>query len=204
MQKTTYYLLKVILPDLLFTILLILLFDILNFNVEIIESKYVILFALSFTVLNYISKRMFDLIQIHYMKKISLTEMLKNNKMMIVFPIISILLNIFSIIYFVFCSMIYSEHIMFSDIYITLIIAISVVILKIILNKVMNFDRIIINSGLQKDIDEKYNTMLEEILNEEEINKIEDPKEKDEEIKRRLEEVFKQILEEKKDDDKKE
>ena len=68
----------------------------------------------------------------------------------------------------------------------------------------MNFDRIIINSGLQKDIDEKYNTMLEEILNEEEINKIEDPKEKDEEIKRRLEEVFKKILEEKKDDDKKE
>jgi hypothetical protein len=49
MNKKTYYLFKEIIPNFLLSILFILLFDVLNYDVEITKSIYVIYFAGLFT-----------------------------------------------------------------------------------------------------------------------------------------------------------
>ena len=51
MKKANYLLLKYLIPDFLLTVLFILLFSVLNFNIEIIKSSYVLLFSLIHTIL---------------------------------------------------------------------------------------------------------------------------------------------------------
>ena len=205
MRKETYYLFKVVLPDLLLSIMFILLFNIIGFKVNIIDSKYVIFFALVFTFIDYTVRRLFDLYQISILKKIPLQDVLNSKKLVYLLPILLVLSNLLSIGAIYISKLLFSEYIIFEAFYSWLILALLIIIFKIVLNKLFNFDKIMLNTNIQKNIDDKYSDLINNVLNEEEINKIEDPKEKEKEISKRLEEIFNQMLQEKKEkEDKKE
>ena len=197
MRKRTYYLFKVILPDLLLTIMFILLLNVLGLSVNIIDSKYVIFFALVFTSIDYIIKRLFDLYQISVLKKITLQDMLSSKKIMYMVSFLVVLTNLFTIGAIYITKLLFNKFIVFEVFYAWLSLALLIIVFKIVLNKLFNFDKILLNTNIQKDIDDKYSNLIDNILNEEEISKIEDPKEKEKEVAKRLEEIFSQMIKDK-------
>ena len=200
MRKETYYFFKVVLPDFLLTIMFILLLNILGLGVNIINSIYVVFFALVFTLIDYLIKRLFDLYQISILKKIPLQDVLSSKKTMYLLSIFIVLSNAMTIGAIYIAKLLFNEFIVFEVFYAWLSLALLIIVFKMVLNKLFNFDKILLNTNIQKDIDDKYSDMLNSILNEDEIKKIEDPKEREEEISKRLEEIFTQMMKDKNKD----
>lgn len=200
MRKETYYFFKVVLPDFLLTIMFILLLNVLGLGVNIINSIYVIFFALVFTLIDYLIKRLFDLYQISVLKKIPLQDVLNSKKTMYLLSVLIVLSNAMTIGAIYITKLFFNEFIVFEVFYAWLSLALLIIVFKMVLNKLFNFDKILLNTNIQKDIDDKYSDMLNSILNEDEIKKIEDPKEREEEISKRLEEIFTQMIRDKNKD----
>ena len=199
MRKQMYYFLKVILSDFLFSMLLILLFSLLNFKVEIFNRAYVILFGFIFCILDYIFIRILDFIQAKIVRKMTYKQILVDKpdafiKILLTFKLISLGLMIVSL----FISKWFVLG--FIDIkngYIIVIISIIIGILRIVLNKLLKFDTILINANQQK-VQEKLDKMLEEI-NKKSLDESNGQKLNEEEFREELQKIIKELEEQDKE-----
>jgi len=192
MKKRTYYIFKEILPNFLLSILFILLFDVLNFKVEITNSTYVFYFSIFYTLSLYIFNGIISVIQFSWIKKISISDLIYNKDwnlfhFFIIFKLIKIL---FSISIFYLWSVYYNERIIMTAFYIPIIIGISIEILKLLLNKVLKFDKIIMQSFDQKEIDEELDNLINSIIQNVDFQK-EEKKEKSNKSKTSIEKIMK-------------
>ena len=78
MKKKVYSLFKETIPNFLLSILLILLFDVFNYKVEVFKSIYVIYFAIWFTLLTGFLNGIVNFIQIIQVRKISISDIITN------------------------------------------------------------------------------------------------------------------------------
>ena len=199
MRKQMYYFLKVILSDFLFSMLFILLFSLLNFKVEIFNRAYVILFGFIFCMLDYIFIRILDFIQAKIVRKMTYKQILVDKpdafiKILLTFKLISLGLMIVSL----FISKWFVLG--FIDIkngYIIVIISIIIGILRIVLNKLLKFDTILINANQQK-VQEKLDKMLEEI-NKKSLDESNGQKLNEEEFREELQKIIKELEEQDKE-----
>ena len=199
MRKQIYYFYKVILSDFLFSKLFILLFSLLNFKVEIFNRAYVILFGFIFCMLDYIFIRILDFIQAKIVRKMTYKQILVDKpdafiKILLSFKLISLGLMIVSL----FISKWFVLG--FIDIkngYIIVIISIIIGILRILLNKLLKFDTILINANQQK-VQEKLDKMLEEI-NKKSLDESNDQKLSEEEFREELQKIIKELEEQDKE-----
>ena len=199
MRKQMYYFLKVILSDFLFSMLFILLFSLLNFKVEIFNRAYVILFGFIFCMLDYIFIRILDFIQAKIVRKMTYKQILVDKpdafiKILLTFKLISLGLMIVSL----FISKWFVLG--FIDIkngYIIVIISIIIGILRILLNKLLKFDTILINANQQK-VQEKLDKMLEEI-NKKSLDESNGQKLNEEEFREELQKIIKELEEQDKE-----
>lgn len=201
MRKRTYYLFKEILPNFLLSILFILLFDVLNYKVEVVKSIYVLYFALLFTGLNYIMSNIINLIQVRVFKKMSITDILynKGNRILYLFLLFKIINITITLVLFYFVGRYFSKYIVISSFFISLLIGFIIEILKIILNKVFKFDKIIMLGTNQKEINKEVDNLLDEIIKYEDDNLNEEDKKK--KISNDLEKIIKKINSPKENDD---
>ena len=199
MRKQMYYFLKVILSDFLFSMLFILLFSLLNFKVEIFNRAYVILFGFIFCILDYIFIRILDFIQAKIVRKMTYKQILVDKpdafiKILLSFKLISLGLMIVSLFiskWFVL------GFINIKNGYIIIIISIIIGILRILLNKLLKFDTILINANQQK-VQEKLDKMLEEI-NKKSLDESNDQKLSEEEFREELQKIIKELEEQDKE-----
>ena len=199
MRKQMYYFLKVILSDFLFSMLFILLFSLLNFKVEIFNRAYVILFGFIFCMLDYIFIRILDFIQAKIVRKMTYKQILVDKpdafiKILLSFKLISLGLMIVSLFiskWFVL------GFINIKNGYIIIIISIIIGILRILLNKLLKFDTILINANQQK-VQEKLDKMLEEI-NKKSLDESNDQKLSEEEFREELQKIIKELEEQDKE-----
>ena len=199
MRKQIYYFYKVILSDFLFSMLFILLFSLLNFKVEIFNRAYVILFGFIFCMLDYIFIRILDFIQAKIVRKMTYKQILVDKpdafiKILLTFKLISLGLMIVSLFiskWFVL------GFIDIKNAYIIVIISIIIGILRIVLNKLLKFDTILINANQQK-VQEKLDKMLEEI-NKKSLDESNGQKLNEEEFREELQKIIKELEEQDKE-----
>lgn len=199
MRKQIYYFYKVILSDFLFSMLLILLFSLLNCKVEIFNRAYVILFGFIFCILDYIFIRILDFIQAKIVRKMTYKQIMVDKpdafiKILLSFKLISLGLMIVSLFiskWFVL------GFINIKNGYIIIIISIIIGILRILLNKLLKFDTILINANQQK-VQEKLDKMLEEI-NKKSLDESNDQKLSEEEFREELQKIIKELEEQDKE-----
>ena len=136
MNKKVYSLFKETIPNFLLSILLILLFDVFNYKVEVFKSIYVIYFAIWFTLLTGFLNGIVNFIQIIQVRKISISDIItnKSNKVIKFLLFFKILKMISTIIAFSIISSLYKEKIFINNIFIAILIGFIIEILKIILN----------------------------------------------------------------------
>lgn len=173
MNKKVYSLFKETIPNFLLSILLILLFDVFNYKVEVFKSIYVIYFAIWFTLLTGFLNGIVNFIQIIQVRKISISDIItnKSNKVIKFLLFFKILKMISTIIAFSIISSLYNEKIFINNIFIAILIGFIIEILKIILNIIFRFDKIITLNTDSSPIDEKLDDLIEDILKEEDKNK---------------------------------
>lgn len=173
MNKKVYSLFKETIPNFLLSILLILLFDVFNYKVEVFKSIYVIYFAIWFTLLTGFLNGIVNFIQILKVRKISISDIItnKSNKVIKFLLFFKILKMISTIIAFSIISSLYKETIFINNIFIAILIGFIIEILKIILNIIFRFDKIITLNTDSSPIDEKLDDLIEDILKEEDKNK---------------------------------
>lgn len=173
MNKKVYSLFKETIPNFLLSILLILLFDVFNYKVEVFKSIYVIYFAIWFTLLTGFLNGIVNFIQILKVRKISISDIItnKSNKVIKFLLFFKILKMISTIIAFSIISSLYKEKIFINNIFIAILIGFIIEILKIILNIIFRFDKIITLNTDSSPIDEKLDDLIEDILKEEDKNK---------------------------------
>lgn len=173
MNKKVYSLFKETIPNFLLSILLILLFDVFNYKVEVFKSIYVIYFAIWFTLLTGFLNGIVNFIQIIQVRKISISDIItnKSNKVIKFLLFFKILKMISTIIAFSIISSLYKEKIFINNIFIAILIGFIIEILKIILNIIFRFDKIITLNTDSSPIDEKLDDLIEDILKEEDKNK---------------------------------
>ena len=173
MNKKVYSLFKETIPNFLLSILLILLFDVFNYKVEVFKSIYVIYFAIWFTLLTGFLNGIVNFIQILKVRKISISDIItnKSNKVIKFLLFFKILKMISTIIAFSIISSLYNEKIFINNIFIAILIGFIIEILKIILNIIFRFDKIITLNTDSSPIDEKLDDLIEDILKEEDKNK---------------------------------
>ena len=173
MNKKVYSLFKETIPNFLLSILLILLFDVFNYKVEVFKSIYVIYFAIWFTLLTGFLNGIVNFIQILKVRKISISDIItnKSNKVIKFLLFFKILKMISTIIAFSIISLLYKETIFINNIFIAILIGFIIEILKIILNIIFRFDKIITLNTDSSPINEKLDDLIEDILKEEDKNK---------------------------------
>lgn len=173
MNKKVYSLFKETIPNFLLSILLILLFDVFNYKVEVFKSIYLIYFAIWFTLLTGFLNGIVNFIQIIQVRKISISDIItnKSNKVIKFLLFFKILKMISTIIAFSIISSLYNEKIFINNIFIAILIGFIIEILKIILNIIFRFDKIITLNTDSSPIDEKLDDLIEDILKEEDKNK---------------------------------
>ena len=178
MKKRTYFLFKEIIPNFLLSIFFILLFDVLNFGVEIAHSKYVIFVSFYFTLFIYFVFNIINIFQVRMFKKYSIQDILydKKNKVLISLLTFKLLNIISSIGIYLLASIRYSENIVYQSLLIPLIIGFCIEIIKIVLNRVFKFDKIITLNQSSEELDEKIENMLKDMMDDNPNDKILDTK----------------------------
>lgn len=178
MKKRTYFLFKEIIPNFLLSIFFILLFDVLNFGVEIAHSKYVFFVSLYFTFFIYFVFNIINIFQVRMFKKYSIQDILydKKNKVLISLLMFKLLNIISSIGIYLLVSIRYSENIVYQSLLIPLIIGFCIEIIKIVLNRVFKFDKIITLNQSSEELDEKIENMLKDMMDDNPNDKILDTK----------------------------
>jgi len=178
MKKIIYFLFKEIIPNFLLSIFFILLFDVLNFGVEIAHSKYVFFVSLYFTFFIYFVFNIINIFQVRMFKKYSIQDILydKKNKVLISLLTFKLLNIISSIGIYLLASIRYSENIVYQSLLIPLIIGFCIEIIKIVLNRVFKFDKIITLNQSQEELNEKIEDMLKDMMDDNPNDKIIDTK----------------------------
>ena len=202
MKKSTYYFFKIILPDFLLTILFLLLFDILNFKIDIINSSFVWKFAITFTFFDYVINELLNYIQLLTIKKMSVSDILftKKNKVMyylLFFKIIGFLISI-GLLYIT--SVIYNNFIVFEKIYIYFVFALILAITKLLLNQVINLEKMIMGTS-QKELDKNMEDLFQKMMDSDELNNSLTDEEKEEKINKGIEELIEKISKNKNPED---
>ena len=200
MRKQIYYLFKVVLPDFLFSMLFLLLFSLINFKVQILDSIYVICFGVIYTFLNYTCIEVLDYFQGKILRKMSYKELMTDNqnkvvKLIILFKLLAFGLMILSLF---LTYQIVKAYIVIEKFYILLIIAIIIGILRFILNKTLKFDTILISAN-QEQVKEKLEKLIEELNQKAQTESNEENVGIDEEkIHQELQKIMKELEEENK------
>lgn len=194
MNKKTYYLFKEILPNFLLTILFILLFDVLNYKTDITNSKYVIYFAFLFTLLNYILNIIINIFQVKRISRISISEFILNesHKILYILFFFKLIKMLTTILLFILISLYYNENIVFDSIFIPISIGFVLEILKIILNNIFKFDKIIMLNENRTEFKEDLDELIEDLLKEEDMTKKIHSQEKQRKTSANLEKFMKQ------------
>ena len=193
-MKKIYYLYKEILPNFLFSILFILLFDVLNYNLDITNSRYVIYYALLFTILNYILTFIVSIFELRKIRTIPISEVIlkDSNKLVLIFLSFKIIKVLVTISSFVLIGLYYDEYIVFNTLFIPIIIGFIIEILKIILNIIFKFDKIIMLNEDRSEFNEDLEELIENILKEEDVTNKLHSQEKTRKTSADLEKVMKQ------------
>lgn len=203
MKKKLYYFYNLILPDSLILVLLTLLFYLLNFKIEIVNSLYVIFFGVCFSLLHFVFIMVLNKVQVNMLKKMSIKDLMldKNNKLIIImllFKVISIVLMFLSMY---IAHLFFKDYIIINEFYILIIFVVIVEIIRFLLNKMLKFDTILIG-----DDQVKFDKIFEELNKVIDSNEIDD-KIEEEKIQQSLEKMFEELekrkkeLEENKDDE---
>lgn len=164
MRRQLYYLYKVILSDFLFSMLFILLFSLLNFNVEVFNSFYVLLFGATFAILDYFFVFANDFIQSRIIKRMSYKQIIVDDKneflkTILLFKLVSFGLMILALF---ITSKLFFKFIIIKNFFIILLLVVIISFLRIVLNKIVKFDTILFSTK-QKDIQKKLDKLLEEL-----------------------------------------
>lgn len=194
MNKKAYYLFKEILPNFLLTILFILLFDVLNYRTDITNSKYVIYFAFFFTLFNYLINLIINVFQVKRISRIPISEVILNesHKILYIFFVFKLIKMLTTISLFALLSMYYKENIVFESIFTPILIGSIIEILKIILNNIFKFDKIIMLNENRKEFKDDLDELIEDLLKEEDMTKKIHSQEKQRKTSANLEKFMKQ------------
>lgn len=192
-KKLLYYIFKFILPDLFLSLLLILLFNILNMGVIINNPINAIIFSFVFTIFDFAIICTVDTIEMIKLKKMLMNvDAIPNPKMMLVFPLINIIVNLQAVLLFYFISLIFKNNIIFEKSYIVLIIGALILLSRFILNKLFTFEKILFVPNQNNEINERFEKMMKELEKNDKITE----EEKKEELVNHIEDMFNQIIEE--------
>ncbi len=137
-----YYFFKFILPDILFTVLFLLLFAILKFDVEIYLSKGVIYFAVLFAFSDYILRSTFSGIEMLVFKTYTIKKMSRQEKFsIIIYPILRVAYLLLAAGLFILLLGIFKDYFYINSFYISLLIAGLILIIRTIVFRNYNMYR---------------------------------------------------------------